>query len=245
MKLLADLHVHTIASGHAYSTLDETVRAAARKGLEMVAITDHGPSMPGGPHEYHFGNLRVVPNSLHGVKVLCGVEANVVDEEGTLDLKEVYLRRLDLVMAGFHNQCFRPLCRDKNTRAMVNALQNPYVDIIVHPGNPEYPIHAEQVVQAAGDLGKVLEINNSSFLVRRGSKDGCLEIARLVKEYGVMVSISSDAHIACDVGRLEHAVETALSAGIPEGQVLNVNAARVEAYLAGRGKKRFNVRSSL
>jgi putative hydrolase len=239
MKILADLHVHTLASGHAYSTLDEMVVAASRKGLEMVAVTDHGPAMPGGPHEYYFGNLRVVPDVLHGVKVLCGVEANVMDEQGTLDLREVYLKRMDLVLAGLHIPCLKPLCREKNTRTMVNALKNPFVDIVVHPGNPDFPIEVETVVRAARELGKAIEINNSSFLVRRGSAETCLEIARFARQYGTMVSISSDAHIAGDVGALDYAVEIALEAGIPQESILNLNAARVEAYLAKRGKKRF------
>ena len=55
MNLIADMHCHTVASGHAYSTVQEIAREASNKGLEMVAITDHGPSMPGGPHCYHLG----------------------------------------------------------------------------------------------------------------------------------------------------------------------------------------------
>ena len=88
MKIVADLHIHTVSSGHAYSTVMENVRAAADKGLEMIAITDHGPAMPGGPHEYHFGNMQVLPDELFGVRILKGVEANVIDRAGNLDLSE-------------------------------------------------------------------------------------------------------------------------------------------------------------
>lgn len=239
MNVLADLHIHTLASGHAYSTIGEVAAAASARGLELIAITDHGPAMPGGPHEYYFGNLRVLPPVLHGVKILRGVEANVLDEQGLLDLKEVYLKKLDLVLAGFHNVCMEPLCRAKNTKAMVNVLKNPYVDIVVHPGNPDFPVDAEAVVRAAKQLGKVLEINNSSFFVRRGSREPCQEIARLVRKYGTLVSISSDAHIAHDVGELKDAIAVALEAGIPEDCVVNQNALAVERFLAARGKKRF------
>jgi putative hydrolase len=239
MKMLADLHVHTLASGHAYSTLGEVAVAAAGKGLELVAITDHGPAMPGGPHDYYFGNLRVVPETMCGVRILCGVEANILDSRGTLDMREVYLQRLDLVLAGLHTPCVAPMCKDENTRALLGALENPYVDIVVHPGNPDFPIDSEQLVRAAARLGKVLEINNSSFLVRQGSADSCLEIARLTKRYKVMVSIGSDAHIAQDVGELSRAAEIALQAGIPAENILNLNAARVAAYLTKRGKQRF------
>jgi putative hydrolase len=239
MKILADLHIHTLASGHAYSTMTEVAEAACQKGLELVAVTDHGPAMPGGPHEYYFGNLRVLPDKLHGVKILAGVEANILDEHGTLDMKEVYLERLDLVLAGLHTPCLKSLCRECNTQALTSALQNPYVDIVVHPGNPDFPIHLEKVVRVAAKLGKVLEINNSSFLVRKGSAKACLEIARLCRQYGARISISSDAHIATDVGEFGHALETARLAGIPEENIINLNAARVEQYLAERGKIRF------
>lgn len=239
MKILADLHVHSIASGHAYSTVDEIIRAAADAGLEMVALTDHGPAMPGGPHEYYFGNLRILPHRLYGVEILQGVEANIMDEKGSLDLRDVYLNRLDIILAGFHSVCIKPGSREHNTAAMINALQNPHVDIIVHPGNPEYPIDVEQVVRHAKHAGKALEINNSSFLVRRGSKETCMEIAKYVRQHGTWVSISSDAHFSSSVGEVSMALQLALDAGIPEDCILNLTAARVTSFLAGRGRKRF------
>ncbi|MDW7652045.1 MAG: phosphatase [Bacillota bacterium] len=239
MRILADLHIHTIASGHAYSTIEEVTSAAGDKGLELVAITDHGPAMPGGPHEYYFGNLRVLPPVMNGVKVLQGVEANIMDERGRLDLREIFLTRLDLVLAGLHNVCIEPMCREKNTLAMVNALRNPFVDIVVHPGNPDFPIDMPAVISAVAEQGKALEINNSSFLVRRGSYEPCLEIARLAREADVPVSISSDAHISRDVGALSLALDLALAAGIPEKNIINLNADRVERFLALRQKRRF------
>ncbi len=239
MKITADLHVHTIASGHAYSTVEEIARAAALAGLQMVALTDHGPCMPGGPHAYHFGNLRMLPPKLHGVELLHGVEANIMDKEGRLDLGEPYLRRLDIVLAGLHIQCFSPLDAAGNTDALVAALKNPYVDVVVHPGNPEYPVDLERLVLAAVAAGKALEINNSSFLVRRGSAVNCRMMADLVRRHGGLVTVSSDAHIACDVGRVDRALEVVLEAGIPPSAVLNLSVERVRNFLAGRGKRRF------
>jgi len=87
MELLVDLHTHTIASGHAYSTLTENVQAASRRGLKLLGTTDHGPSMPGAPHLYHFGNLSILPESLFGVEILPGVEANITNHEGELDIR--------------------------------------------------------------------------------------------------------------------------------------------------------------
>ena len=70
MRLEADLHVHTVASGHAYSTVSEIVSAARTRGLGLVALLDHGPGCPGGAHPWHFWNMRVLPSTLDGVRIL-------------------------------------------------------------------------------------------------------------------------------------------------------------------------------
>ncbi|MBS3948544.1 MAG: phosphatase [Dethiobacter sp.] len=239
MLLLADLHIHTVASGHAYSTVQEIASAASERGLELLALTDHGPAMPGGAHEYYFGNLRVLPECLYGVEILHGVEANIMDVQGKLDLPEVYLQRLDIVLAGLHVPCLPPADRDRNTQALVNALRNPYVDIIVHPGNPDFPIDFAVVAQVAAAEGKALELNNSSFLVRQGSWEYCAEVARFAQRFGALVSLGSDAHFSADVGKFGRAIKLALEAGISPEQVLNTSAERVINFLTARGKKRF------
>ena len=83
MDLKIDLHTHTIASGHAYSTLLENLQEAKGKGLKMLAITDHGPQLAGGPQLFYFGNLRVLPREYLGVELLRGVEANILDSNGS------------------------------------------------------------------------------------------------------------------------------------------------------------------
>ena len=64
MKIVADMHTHTISSGHAYSTVNELAAEASRKGLLAIAITDHGPALPGAPHIYHFGAMRFIPETM-------------------------------------------------------------------------------------------------------------------------------------------------------------------------------------
>lgn len=237
IKLAADLHTHTVASGHAYSTVLELASHAKQKGLAMLAVTDHGPSMPGGPHAYHFGNMQVIPSEIDGVEILRGVEANIIDYRGNLDLPEAYLERLDIVLAGFHTYCYPGGTVEENTQAMIRAMQNPVIDIIVHPGNPEFPINIEKVIRAAADTGTFIEINNSSFTVsRRGSKDNCVLIAKAAKRLGAKVAIGSDAHIAMDVGNFDRAMQVVEEAGLTEADVLNASAERVKAYLSRKGK---------
>ena len=150
MNIVADMHTHTIASGHAYSTLNELAVEAARKGLLAIAITDHGPALPGGPHAYHFGAMRFFPETISGVRIFRGVEANILDWSGTLDLPEHYLKKLDFVMAGLHEGCgFDGEGIGRNTEAVINAMANPLVKAISHPGNPLFPLDYEAVVAAA------------------------------------------------------------------------------------------------
>lgn len=228
----ADLHVHTVASGHAYSTIAEIAQEAARKGLKMVGMTDHGPALPGGPHPYHFAAMRFIPTYLHGVRILRGIEANIVGI-GQIDLDEGLLQRLDLVMAGFHEGCgFDERGRDENTRALVTLMENPKVKVISHPGNPNFPIDYSAVVAQAVATGTALEINNSSFYIsRKGSEGNCREILHLCAELGAPVTIGSDAHIAQGVGTFDEALRELAAAGIPWEQVVNRTLESTRSFL--------------
>ena len=77
MKDILDSHTHTIASGHAYSTLHEMARAAADKGLELLGITEHAMAMPGTCHEYYFMNMRILPRTMYGIEIRHGAEVNI------------------------------------------------------------------------------------------------------------------------------------------------------------------------
>jgi putative hydrolase len=167
------------------------------------------------------------------------VEANIIDIDGTIDLPENYLKYLDIVWAGLHFPCLPPASRSLNTEALINALHNPFVDGIVHPGNPDYPIDEMAVVQEAIKQGKLLEINNSSFVIRRGSKTRCLEIAKLIHRYDALVALNSDAHIAKYVGTNEKAVLLAVESGISPQQIINTDMHQLKRFLKNRGKRRF------
>ena len=108
MKVLLDVHTHTVASGHAFSTLQEMVRTAADKGLQILGITEHTGGIPGTCSPIYFRNLPVVPRLMYGVELLLGAEINIVDYEGSLDLEEEYFKFLDIRIAGLHSLCYRP-----------------------------------------------------------------------------------------------------------------------------------------
>ena len=125
-----DLHTHTIASGHAFSTLQEMVAAAAEKGLQYLGITEHGPAVEESCGMILFRNYRVVPRMIDGVRLLMGVEMNILDYEGSLDVEERYYGLFDHVIAGIHGRSFRPGTMLQNTDAIIGAMNNSRVNII-------------------------------------------------------------------------------------------------------------------
>lgn len=238
MKLLLDTHCHTISSGHAYSTIKEIAEAAADSGLKLIAMTDHGPAMPGGPSLFHIGNMRVIPEYIKGVRVLKGVEANIMDFDGGLDIPEKYLKKLDIVIASLHEVCIDPGTVEENTRALIGAMSNPYVDIIAHPGNPYYPIDIDRLLQCAMDTETLIEINNSSFLgSRKGSDENCRIIAKKAKDMGVVLAAGSDCHICYDVGKFNKIEEIFNELEMPEELVINTDPQKLIDYLNKKGKK--------
>ncbi|MDR0639295.1 MAG: phosphatase [Spirochaetaceae bacterium] len=221
MKIEVDTHTHSIASVHAYSTIDELALGARRRRLRGFVITEHGPELQGTPHRYYFGNLKVLPEKMRGVYVFHGAELNIMDKAGHVDLDKAYIKPLHFVMAGFHEQCFESRSAEVNTHALIAAIENPLVDGISHPGNPAFPVDFEAVVKAAVRAGKTLEINDSSFRVRAGSATTCREVAALCKKHGALITCGSDAHIANDVGNVKTALAVIREAGINKEHIVN------------------------
>lgn len=241
MKFVLDTHCHTIASGHAYSTVHDLAREAKNVGLKMFALTDHGPAMPGGPHIYHIENQKVIPRVIDGVFVLRGVEANIMDYDGNLDLPDKSLENLDLVLASLHDICIKPGNAEENTKAIIGAIENKYVDIIGHPGNPAFEIDAQKVLKAAKENNVLIEINNSSFgKSRPGSKENCIKIAKMAKEMKVNMIAGTDSHIAFQLGKFEHVKEIFKDIYMPEDLIMNTCLDKFISYLEKKGKKNIN-----
>ncbi|MBN1646500.1 MAG: phosphatase [Spirochaetales bacterium] len=238
MQFELDTHIHTISSGHAYSTVLESAQAAAEKKLRLIAITDHAPAMPGTAHKFHFHNLRVLPDYIAGVRVLKGAECNILDYNGTLDLEKEILDELELVIASFHIVCIRPGSKKEVTRALRKVIDNPRVHIIGHPGDTRYDFDLPEIVRAAKEAGVFLEINNSSLLPVSFRPGGREEIAAIISEcrnQGAALVLGSDSHYRDSVGRLAEAYELCRSVSFPDELIVNFNA---EAFLAAINSRR-------
>lgn len=219
-----DLHTHTIASGHAYCTLREMARTASEKGLELLGITEHAPKMPGTCHNFYFHNLKTVPREMYGIRLLLGVELNILDCRGTVDLEERELKNMDLAIASLHLPCMKPGTREENTEAYLNAMKNPYVTIIGHPDDGRYEIDYPALVQGAKEYGKILELNNHSLdpsCFRKGARENDLEMLKLCMKYQVPVVMDSDAHFDTLIGEFDAARSILEEIDFPEELVLN------------------------
>lgn len=241
MKLLADIHTHSIASGHAYSTINENIQEAAKKGLTLLALTDHAPVMQGTTNHAYFMNLRVVPESLYGVRILRGVELNILDHNGTVDLDDAALSRLDIALASLHTPCVPPASRKENTRAYLKVMENPMVDIIGHPGDPRYDVDYDQVFAYARETKTILEINNASLTpnsFRAGSDVNIKKLLRLSMKEGVPVVLGSDAHFYTSIGVFSHVEALLNDMDFPPELVLNTDPDRLVSLLKHTTRKK-------
>ncbi|MCI8391995.1 MAG: phosphatase [Roseburia sp.] len=234
MRDIMDLHTHTIASGHAYSTVGEMIAAAKEKGLEILGITEHAPNMPGTCPEMYFMNLKVMPRERYGVKVLFGAELNIMDADGTVDLPEYVLKRLDYAIASLHLPCYPGGTKEENTRAYLNAMKNPYVKIIGHPDDGRYPADFDALAKAAKEHGVLLEVNGSSLqpdCFRENSRENYQEMLKACMKYETSVIIDSDAHVDVHVGRHDAAIALLSEMDFPERLVVNTDAERLKEFI--------------
>lgn len=233
MKYVLDTHSHTIVSGHAYNTMNEMAMAAAKKKLELLAITEHAPAMPGSCGEIYFRNLRVVSRNKFGVELLMGAELNILDKWGRVDLPNHVLEKLDIGIASLHPPCIKPGTLEENTAAYVNVMKNPYIDIIGHPDDDRFPIDYNILVENAKEQKVLLEVNNSSIghTDRKGAEEGIIKMLELCKLKNVPVVIGSDAHTDTSVGNYKEAFEIMNQVNFPEELVVNRSVEELKKYL--------------
>lgn len=244
MRIEVDTHTHTVLSGHAWSTLEENARAAQAFKLRAICVTEHAFELPYSTPPFFTACLRLMPASLHGVTLIPGMEFNILDFDGRIDVaRERELRPVLFGIASMHDLCLPHGTKEDHTRAYCQVLKNPYIDILGHPGTRTYPCDIGVVVRAAKDHGKLIEINNNSFLMRKGGVENCKEFARQCKAQDVHVCVSSDAHSADRVGKVGNALEMLEELEFPPELILNLNMERFEAYLTQR-KERINTAKS-
>jgi DNA polymerase (family 10) len=231
--LRGDLHTHTTETDGKDDILAMAL-AAKEAGLEYIAVTDHTQAlaMANGLDERralaHAARIRSVDAEGHGIRLLAGVECDI-RLDGSLDLADDCLAALDLVIASVHSGFNQD--RQQMTDRILRAIENPHVDIIGHPTGrlilrrEPYPVDVDAVVSAARAHGVALEINCQADRLDLNDVH-----ARLARDRGVPLVISTDAHSRTAFGRLRWGVVVARRAWLRPEDVLNTR--RFDAFRA-------------
>lgn len=231
--LIADVHMHSIVSGHAFGTIRELAAEAAARGLKLIGVTDHGPGIPGTIDPIYFRNLTDAPRMLYGVEMLYGSEVNILPG-GELMMDERTLSRLDYAVAGIHGHCYKDEGVVKNTDAVIRCMEKRKVRFISHPDSNAFPMDYPALVQGAKEYGVALEVNNSSLRFPN-ARPGCMEnyavMLPLCMEYGVPIVVNTDAHDPSAVGEFTVAVAFLGKLGINEDLILNNDLEKLKNFL--------------
>ena len=221
----ADLQTHSTWSDGKLSML-EMARAAAKRGIKVIAFTDHsvslgvtqGLSME--DHKQQAAEIKKIQKQLGDSILVLHASEVEIKADGTLDYPDEFLASLDLVVASLHTSLRQP--REKVTQRVINAIRNPHVDIIGHPTGRLFPdregadLDMDVVLKAAAETGVALEIN--AHPARLDLDD---VHARRAKELGIPISINTDAHSEEDMDLRFYGVAVARRAWLTKEDVIN------------------------
>lgn len=238
MEFVADLHTHTIASTHAYSTVTENAKWASEHGIAYLAMTDHGPNEHDSPHIWHFYNQRVLPDTLFGVHLIRGIEADITDYDGNLDIYEPDLYEcLEWVNASMHDCVLKPGTKEEHTRAYLGALKNPYIDVLCHSESKRFDYDFDAVCKECAARGRLIEVNVTRLIRGGTARERYARILEACAKYRTRIVVSSDAHFYTAIGAFEPAEELLAEIGFPEELVLNADQSRMAGYLEERKRR--------
>ncbi len=234
MKLYFDLHTHTLASGHAYSTLTENIAAAKAQGLTAYGHSEHAESMPGSVSNLYFTNFRVIPKEVEGMRIVGGIEVNIVDIHGNLDVEEWILKGVDYAIASIHSVTMQFGTPEENLHAVITAMENPYIKILGHPEDCRYGLDFDILCQEANRTGTLLELNNTSLhpeSVRPKGRESATAMLQACMRHNTRIIVNTDAHIASFVGDFENALGLLEELNFPESLVVNASPEGLEQIL--------------
>ncbi|MCC8191955.1 MAG: PHP domain-containing protein [Ruminococcus sp.] len=223
MKIIADLHTHTVASTHAYSTVRENCEIAAERGLSIIAMTDHAPLMADGPHEWHAENQQVLPQKIKGIYALRGIEADIMNADGELDIKPRILDTLQWVVASFHSSVYPTATDDEHLQAIENVCKNPLVDMFGHLTITDHMFDYTEGAKLLARYDKIAEVNESSIKAGRSTRKNAIGFFKACKKENVRISLDSDAHYCESIGELSICREIVKEVGYPEELIINTD----------------------
>jgi DNA polymerase (family 10) len=236
--VIGDFHVHTTVSGDGRSSLEEVVAAAQARGFRVLAITDHAEGTRAGVGREAMLAQRAAIRAMQdrlgdSLRLLHGVELNI-GRDGELDYDAEFRRGFDFCLASVHDHF--EMARAEQTRRVVAAMQDPSVRMIGHlsarmiGARPPIELDLDAIFEAAEKTGTALEINGA--LPRL---DLSAEALRRGRGRNVAFVLTSDAHHARELDRVENAARNAEKAWVQPEQVVNAGEpARLAAWLDAR-----------
>ena len=220
-----DFHTHTRASGHGTGdSITDMAREAARRSMEMLGISDHGPASPGSTGLSYFRSLILCERSRFGVRLCYGAEANILDRDGSLDIPDEVLKSLDYCIISMHRPIYTPGSEAENTRAYIRAMRHPKVKIIGHCDDSRFPVNYRELTEAALAAGVVPEINNISLVpgsYRKNCQENTIRLLEACQLLSCPVLLSSDSHGHEHIGEVTEALRLLQETGFPRQLVLN------------------------
>lgn len=227
-----DLHAHSLFSSCGLHSIVEMLTAAKKKGLRAQAITDHGPFLGRKTSSTFFERLH---NPVDGIELLKGMECNVMDENGSIDIVQKFMEWHDVVLLGFHNFVERDAEPVYYSRVMTEAIRkNPCVDIIVHPNAPHYTMDFKMIAETAAEYGLAVELNNAKTMLGRSAEAQTVELIEACIEAGCTVAVDTDAHALNEVGNTEVMEALIKKHGFPYEKIVNRNYESAAKWIAQR-----------
>lgn len=234
-----DPHIHTVVSGHSWSTLNDYTEQALKTGMKGFCLTEHGYRTPNGPPEFIPQAELQIPLFYKGIRIFKGLEADILDYDGSLDVREKYLKFLEFCIASIHFFCLRGGTEEQNTEAYRNVLKNPHVDMIGHPDDPEAPCNIEALVLETKKHDKIIELNNRSLSPNRIDRaENARAMIKLCKKHVVRICVTSDAHWHEMMGDYAASLEFLEEIDFPPELIVNLTLKRFQQYVDER-KARF------
>jgi len=214
-----DLHVHTLFSLCGLHTVLELLEQAKAIGLKGFAVTDHGQTLGGRLNNPFFERFK---SPCPDVKILKGVECNLLDDKGKIDAPRSFMNFIDVILLGIHPNTPRGLDSAVYTDMLIAAMRkNPCVDIITHPNDPNYPVDYRRLAREAKSQGIALELNNSKILYARVGVESAAELVEACRDEGCLMAVNSDTHAVHELG-LDDSVRPILEAArFPEELIVN------------------------
>lgn len=227
IPILLDIHTHCLSSGHGtHDTITDMARTAAGRSLKILGFSDHGPATPGSADSSYFRNLLLADRKKFGISLLYGVELNILNKEGDVDLEDGLTASLDYAFISMHHPVFASGTTASNTDACIRAMQHPGVRFLGHPDDGRFPVEYERLLTAAKENHVYPEINNASLMPDAYRTDGarnCLQILRLCKKLSLPVLLSSDSHGKKHIGDMRYIFPLLEQCDFPPHLILNSN----------------------